>query len=196
MFSHSNITFSYLVVVSPLLAQLNWGTNIKDSMNKPTSWQVCKQVNINWASDISLSMCAYLLACSHRPHSRLLVSIWPSNKVYHSHWLWASQQATRNYTSVTAYICIILHTQKAPFELFRKSTVKERTWLNWTSDNGWLTPVLQTPALFCLRKVTKLPRNIQNNNKKNIIVLPHPGFGWVQWFWLGTKTFDFQVGGF
>lgn len=135
-------------------------------MNKPTSWQVCKQVNINWASDISLSMCAYLLACSHRPHSRLLVSIWPSNKVYHSHWLWASQQATRNYTSVTAYICIILHTQKAPFELFRKSTVKEGTWLNWTSDNGWLTPVLQTPALCCLQKVTKLPRNIQNNKKK------------------------------
>lgn len=55
---------------------------------------------------------------------------------------------------------------KAPFELFRKSTVKERTWLNCTSDTGWLTPVLQTPALCCLRKVTKLPRNIQNNNKK------------------------------
>lgn len=34
MLWHSNITFGYLFVVSPLLAQLNCGTNKKDSMNK------------------------------------------------------------------------------------------------------------------------------------------------------------------
>lgn len=140
MFLHSNITLSYLVVVSPLLAQLNCGTNIKDSMNKPTSWQVCKQVNINWASDISLSMCAYLLACSSRPHSRLLVSIWPSNKVYHSHWLWASQQATRNDTWVTAYICIILHTQKLLLSYLGSQ--------QWRNERGWIVQAITDDSLL------------------------------------------------
>lgn len=88
-------------------------------------------------------MCADMLACSHRPHSRLLVSIWPSNKVYHSHWLWASQQATRNYTSVTAYICIILHTQKLLLSYLGSQ--------QWRNERGWIVQAITDDSLLSCR---------------------------------------------